>query len=352
MGLVDVFRRVLPLSDNDQYCLEQLEGEEEFEEVRRVIKEGKAKFLLQKFNISIFQDSDYFQLVSEFPELNDLLIRVNSKLKLKSQLEIFNKFKGKALETIRKIISSNVPGMVPAKNALALQLASKNEFHILIFGDNHMMKTMANNAAYLSPRSAVSHASSVMSNNSLYHARGGLCVIHDLMMMHRLDKNDLDTAMNTGFIIKDGVRFDTRAKIAATIKPSGGIETSLDKIRQQLPREKTLDRFNLLFLAKKSSDETYKVAIKKQDQEFIHDYISYSQTINVNISRELEAHIKEFVASFKKHEFSFIMDIPSDLPDTMVSMAKASARLRLSSEVQPEDVNFVKESIVEAFKGN
>ena len=352
MRLVDVFKRVLPLSDNDQYCLELLQGEEEFEEVRRVIKEGKAKFLLQKFNISIFQDSDYFQLVSEIPELNELLIRVNAKLKLNSQKETFDKFAPQAFQTIRKIISSNISGMITAKNALTLQLASKNDLHILIFGDNYGMKALVNNAAYLSPKSAISHASSVMSNNSLYHARGGICAVHDLMMMHRLDKTDFHTAMNTGFIMKDGTRFDTHAKILATITPSGGIETSLDKIRTQLPIPKTLERFRLVFLGKKSDEETYKVAIKKEDQEFIHDYINYSQTLKVILSRELEAHIKEFVEAFKKHEFSFFRDVPHDLADTIVMMSQASARIHLREEVEPQDIELAKEIVVEAFKGN
>ena len=82
MGVFDFFRRVLPLSDNDQYCLELLNGEEEYEPVKRIIKEQRAKFLLQRFNISIFKDAEYFQLISELPALNELLIKVNAKLKL------------------------------------------------------------------------------------------------------------------------------------------------------------------------------------------------------------------------------------------------------------------------------
>ncbi|MDP4012749.1 MAG: hypothetical protein Q8R00_04050 [Candidatus Nanoarchaeia archaeon] len=352
MGFLDLFKRVLPLSDNDQYCLQLLEGEEEYEEVKRVIKEGKAKFLLQKFNISMYQDGDYFQLVSEFPELNELLMQVNAKLKLIGQKDIYSRFSKDALNLVKKIISSNIAGMNSAKDVLSLQLFSKEYLHVLLFGDNPAMKALANNAAYLSPNAVAVKAASAMANNSLSHANNGLAVIHDLMMMHRLDRADFYTALNTGFIMKEGLRMETNAKILATITPSGGLEPTVERVRSQLPEDKMISKFHLTLLGRKSIDNPQKIAIKKEDREFIQDYIKLANTINVSISKEFEADIKQFTENLKKKEYYFFTDIRENLTEAIVNMSKSMARSRLTVNVEPQDVHRAKEIVLESLKGN
>lgn len=352
MGFLDVFKRVLPLSDNDQYCLQLLEGEEEHEEVKRVIKEGKAKFLLQKFNISIYHDGDYFQLVSEFPELNELLMKVNTKLKYLGNKDIYSKFSKDALDIIKKIISSNIAGMNSAKEVLTLQLFSKEPLHILLFGDNPAMKALANNIAYLSPNAVAVKATSAMANNLLSHANNGLAVLHDLMMMHRLDRADFYTALNTGFIMKEGLRIETNAKILATVSPSGGLEQTLERIRSQLPEDKMLSKFHLTLLGRKSIDNIQKTAIKKEDREFIQDYIKFVQSINVTISKDFEADIKQFTENLKKREYYFFTDIRENMAEAIVRISMALARSKLSDNVEPKDVHRAKELVLESLKGN
>lgn len=351
MGVLDFFRRALPLSDNDQYCLELLEGDEDYNQVRRIIKEKKAKFLLQKFNVSILQDGDYFQLVSELPELNELLIKLNSKLKLLGQKEIFSRFSENAFYIIRKIISSNVAGMEQAKSAVALQLFSKEDLHILIFGENPSKRELINNAAYLSPISAVSQASSAMSDNILFHANGGICAIHELLLMHRLDKSDFYNAMSQGYIIKENMRYDTKAKILATSTPSGGLARNLEGIRRQLPESKILNKFHLIFLAK-SASAAQRIGIKNEDKDFIKEYINYANQIEVLLSKDFEEHLKQFVQALKKKEHYFFTDIDDNLLTALILLAKASARSRLSTTVSVLDIERAKEIVFEGLKSN
>ena len=351
MGISDFFKSVLPLSDNDQYCLELLEGDEDYNQVRKIIKEKRAKFLLQKFNVSIYQDGDYFQLVSELPELNELLIKINSKLKLLGQKEIYSRFSQDAFNIIRTIISSNVSGLTQAKNALALQLFSKEDFHILLFGENTSKRELINNTAYLSPVSAVSKASSAVGDNILYHANGGVCAIHELLIMHRLDKSDFYSALDKGYIIKDKMRYDTKAKILATSTPSGGLARTFEGIRKQLPDSKLLNKFHLIFLAKNEGTAA-KISIKNEDQEFIKEYINFAQKIEVKLSKAFEDHLKQFVAALKKKEHYFFMEVHDNLVNALILLAKASARSRLSESVEVLDIERAKEIVFEGLKTN
>lgn len=351
MGVFDFFRRVLPLSDNDQYCLELLNGEEEYEQVKRIVKEQRAKFLLQKFNISIFKDADYFQLVSELPALNEILIKVNAKLKLRSQKEIFSSFAEHAFPLIRKIISSNVSGMEQAKSAVTLQLFSNEDIHLLIFGENNSKKGLINNAAYISPISAVSNAASAVGDNILYQANGGICAIHELLIMHRLDKSDFYSAMSKGYLIKDKMRYETKAKILATSTPSGGLERTFEGVRRQLPNLKVLNEFNLIFLAK-STGHSYSVSIKNEDHDFIKDYINFAKTIEVKMPKEFEDHLSKFVSAMKARQHYFFMDVTDKIYSALVILAKASARSRLKNTVEVLDVERAKEIVFEGLKGN
>ena len=351
MGVFDFFRRVLPLSDNDQYCLELLNGEEEYEPVKRIIKEQRAKFLLQRFNISIFKDAEYFQLVSELPALNELLIKVNAKLKLSNQKELFAEFSEHAFPIIKKIISSNVSGMDQAKNAVTLQLFSNEDIHILLFGENQSKKELINNAAYLSPISAVSKASSAVGDNVLYNANGGICAIHELLVMHRLDKSDFYNAMSQGFLIKDKMRYETKTNILATSTPSGGLERTFEGIRRQLPNLKILNEFHLVFLARQAGNQN-RISIKNEDRDLLKDYITFAKTIEVKIPKEFEEHFKQFFSALKTKQHYFFMDATDKIYSSLIALAKASARSRLKPTVEVLDIERAKEIVFEGLKGN
>lgn len=351
MGISDFFKRVLPLSDNDQYCLDLLNGEEEYDQVKRIIKEKKAKFLLQKFNLSIIQDSDYFQLVSEYPALNELLMKVNSKLKFRNQKEIFAAFSEGAFQIIRKIISSNVSGMEQAKSAVTLQLFSNEDIHFLIFGENQSKKELINNSAYISPISAVSKASSAVGDNILYHANGGICAVHELLVMHRLDKSDFYNAMSQGYLIKDKMRYETKTKILATSTPSGGLERTFEGIRRQLPNSKILNEFHLIFLAK-AANQAFRISIKNEDHDFIKDYINFAKTIEVKIPKEFEDHLSKFFLALKSKQHYFFTDVSDKIYGSLIILAKASARSRLKNTVEVLDVERAKEVVFESLKGN
>lgn len=351
MGVFDFFRRVLPLSDNDQYCLELLNGEEEYEPVKRIIKEQRAKFLLQRFNISIFKDAEYFQLVSELPALNELLIKVNAKLKLTNQKEVFAEFSEHAFPIIKRIISSNVSGMDQAKSAVTLQLFSNEDIHILLFGENQSKKELINNAAYISPISTVSKASSAVGDNALYNANGGICAIHELLVMHRLDKSDFYNAMSQGYLIKDKMRYETKAKILATSTPSGGLERTFEGIRRQLPNSKVLNEFNLIFLAKQAGNPV-RISIKNEDKDFIKDYINFAKAIEVKMPKEFEEHLNKFVTALKTKQHYFFVDITDKLLNSLIILAKASARSRFKQTVEVFDIERAKEIVFEGLKGN
>ncbi len=92
--------------------------------------------------------------------------------------------------------------------------------------------------------------------------------------------------------------------------------------------------------------------MKNEDRDFIKDYIAYAKTIEVKISKDLEEHLNKFVTASKTKQHYFFMDISDKLLNSLIILAKASARSRLKSTVEVLDIERAKEIVLEGLKGN
>ena len=134
MTFKQFIKKLFPISDNERYCLNLLRDDEEYESVKEVVRNKEAKFELRNFNITLFEDGDYFQLVPTREEGIDqvLIDSVNKKLKERSMLNHFNKFSEYAYGILPNLIAPEVSGMEDVKKAVSLQLFSRESLHIML----------------------------------------------------------------------------------------------------------------------------------------------------------------------------------------------------------------------------
>lgn len=374
MGIKDFFKGLIPISDNERYCLRSLRDFEEFDEIKRLIKKRRARFELKKFGISIFEDGEYFQVVSEDPELKNFLDKINPKIKKKYQKELFERFSKKAFEILPKCIASNILGLDSVKKAVALQLFAADNLHILLLGNAGVGKTdLVRAAAEFAPISSFGLGSGTsaaglgvaMRGNKIFKgllpmANGGLAAIDELNLMKRIDRTNLYSAMDKGFVGYDKIgghlKVDAKISVLATANPVGGkFNRTLEKIKRQLPFDPALlQRFHLMFFIRppdvarfgqitKKIVKDEKVKIREEDIEFIKDYIKYSESISVNFPKEFENSVTEFVENIKRREYRYLVEISPRLVIGLIRLIKASARMELRESVEQKDLDRAKE---------
>ena len=382
MGFIDAFKGVfLHLSDNDKYVLEQIKDLEDYKEIDRLVRQRKASFVIKKFNLSMIQDDEYFELESQEQDLENFLLKVNEQIKKKCEEKLFTKFANRAYEVIPNCISPNLYGLDTVKQAILLQLFSTDNLHILLLGDSGLgKKELVRAGAELSPVSSFGLGSGtqkaglsvVLSGKEVFKgllplADQGVCGIAELNLMRREDRAALYNAMEKGFISIDStdgpLKFDARVKVLASANPAGGkFDRTLEKIKRQLPFDNALlQRFHLLFFIKspdaitrsriaKKTVTDKKLKLKKEDTDFIKDYIDSTKQIEVNLPKEFEDEITEFVSYLKGKEYKYLVEISPRLVIGLIRLAKASARCELRTQVEEIDLNRAKEILKESFR--
>ena len=373
----DTLKLAKSLSSDDRASLEMISSflaPAESRRVKRLVKQGKLSF--RPYTIGI-AESSYSLLSAETKETKDLADKLNKKLRKQINSRVFSDFSKKAPEKMMSMIAPHIVGFEHVKKAVLLQLFALDKLHLLILGDPGTGKTEILRAASdIYPISSFGLGSGTssaglsvtvkgkeISPGLLPMADGGLACIDELNLMKKEDMASLYNAMEKGFITYDKggehYKFDSRVSVLATANPKkdkfkGG---RIEEVRKQMPFDPALlSRFHLVFLVRKpDADEFRSIArsiikdekkeIDKEDINFIREYISSSEKLEVVIPSSMEHQIVDFVAELKKNEDKYLIEVSPRIVTGFVRMAKAAARMEMRTLVEQKDVNLVKDIV-------
>ncbi|MEM4261077.1 MAG: ATP-binding protein [Candidatus Woesearchaeota archaeon] len=387
-SFIGFFRLFFPVRRSDRNKLEELNKVLEREQIKYIkymLKQGIISIdLIKNYSLSDLGDiGNYFQLIlkKKDKEVEKNLNEINGIIKEYYNKNSFSKF-AKRSDIITKYIAPNIIGMDIVKQAVTLQLFSKEKIHILLLGDPATGKTdILRSVQNLAPVSSfglgsgttgvglsISVVGKEISKGLLPMADNGICCIDELNLMKQEDQASLYNAMEKGFVTYDKgnthIKFDARIRLLATANPKDGkFRQKLPDIKKQLPFEPALiSRFHLVFIIKKPSEDefieiTRNIVLKekekhdkKSDIDFIKEYIDYAQKKDVEFDNQLEPTITNFIKDLKKKEDEFIIEISPRLIIGIMNMSKARARMQLKNKVDKEDLQYVLNIVEKSLK--
>ncbi|MEF8875010.1 MAG: minichromosome maintenance protein MCM, partial [Candidatus Thermoplasmatota archaeon] len=305
--------------------------------------------------------------------------------KMKEEEDVFEK--------IYRSIAPDIYGMEEVKQAITLQLfggvrkmvkrsPKRGDIHILLVGDPGTAKSqLLHSLAALAPKSmyesgkgssGVGLTASVVKDEDiggwtveagvLPLCDGGIACIDELDKMSEDDREHMNDAMGTAQsipIAKAGKTMTLRSRTAvlAAGNPKYGRFDIHDEISNQIDIHPSLvDRFDLIFpiLDQPNNDvehdrkKTEHIAAMHRregkgsdtmgelDDELIRKYVAYARRIRPDHSKKSQEEIIEFYNELRRESDDSVKITPRQL-DTLHRMAEASARSRLSEEVEHED---------------
>jgi replicative DNA helicase Mcm len=385
---MDLVRLALPLSTQKRAFLATLKTylePRDVSEVRSLLKQKLADIVIEspKLSAAIGESVSYplIKPLSKDVKILAYLEKLNDRVLNQAYETGLQRFSKHAADSCYQFIAPNIVGMEIVKKAIALQLfATYTEpVHVLLLGDPGTGKTdMLRSAADLHPIASFGLGSGTTGVGLTVTVKGddvqkgllpladkGLCAIDELNLMDEKDRASLYNAMEKGFITYDKggnhIRFDARIKVIATANPTGDRFTawSLSSLKKQLPFDSALlTRFHLVFLIHKPNMQDFVQISEKivknerstknpSDMEFMQRYVSRASALEVKIPPALEKTIVDFVASLKRDEHRYLVEISPRLVIGIVRLAKASARMRLSVAVEEQDIRNVEQIVIE-----
>ncbi|MEM4267868.1 MAG: ATP-binding protein [Candidatus Woesearchaeota archaeon] len=378
--LSDLLKYFLPLTNDEKLTLRDITllSSEDISEIKKLLKERRvaAKRWSIKSPSGELSYPVFECIAKEDEKLHEYIAEINKKLREHFSEKEFRKFSQEAATFILKHIAPGIEGMQVIKEAAMLQLFAKEPVHILLLGDPGTGKTeILRSVAGLHPISTFGLGSGTTGvglsvtvkgrevlPGLLPMADGGICAIDELNLMDEKDRASLYNAMEKGFISysKGGrhYQFDARVRIIATANPKGDkfAGNTLTKIKKQIPFDSALlSRFHLIFLIRRPSTEEFNKITRRilseeerastNYYEFIREYIRFAENIKVEVKDEIKQEIVDFASQIKEMEEKTFIEITPRLVKGLLSLAKASARLRLDITVKAEDINIVKSII-------
>ncbi|MBN2422562.1 hypothetical protein JXB41_05005 [Candidatus Woesearchaeota archaeon] len=384
-SISDLPRLLLPLSKQKSKVLLNLKllaEKDDFKKARYLVKTNKADIIMEKLGISpyFFEDKLYPKLIlkTKNDEIKEFVANLNKDVLDKVKTKAFREFSQNAEKNMIKLIAPNIHGLDIIKKTIMLQLFALEPVHILLLGDPGTGKTaLLKSASQLHPISSFGLGSGTSSaglgvtvkgkeiiNGLLPRADRGLCAIDELNLMKREDYAYLYSAMEKGYITYDKadkhLKLQTRVRILATANPKGDkfVGRMTETLKKQVPFDTALlSRFHLVFLIRKPGIQgfihiTKKIirdqtrTINKEDYDFVKEYIAFSEKLNIEFSKKLEPEVIEFVKYVTRYEKEFIIEITPRIVIGFIRLAKSLARLNLRNKVTKEDLEEVKEIIL------
>lgn len=384
MWFIDLFKLLRPLSKKEKEKIEELEEflyANEAKKLKRLVKLKKAAFssltlgvsdsILKRRHFTILQDSQ-----------DEFIKEINEKIVSQIKKKAFKEFSENAPDVMIELIAPNIVGLHRIKEAVSLQLFADERVHILLLGDPATGKTdIVRAAAELSPAASFGLGSGIsgaglglmfkgdeLIMGLLPKSNGGICCIDELNLIRKDDLGYLYNAMEKGFISYDkagkSIQLNADVKVLATANPLKDRFTSTDieLLRKQIPLDAALlTRFHIVFIIRKPSLRRFidiaKKMVKQKTKElsssdisFIKEYISYCKKIDVEFPMELQKKIVEFAGDMKERERSFVMDVSPRLIAGLMRLAKASARMQLRRAVNEEDLEKVRDILIDSLK--
>lgn len=354
MGVFDWIRLMKPLSEDQKFSLDFLKDEDEYEDVKKLLKLEKIKFEIVNAGFTFFPDNEYLQLTTNDESLKDFIDVVNLKLKRRAGLNWFERFSAVAYETISRSVARGIIGLEDVKKALCLQLFSKERMHVLLFNDAGLYSyNFLNSVGILSNNAISCLGLEVNDSNMLSQTDLGIICVDDLNTVKKDHRGFLINAMDNGVVADERGVKAARIRVLAAAKPIGGkFSRTFASLKRQNPIENYfMNKFDLVFYNRWDDAATkgggrsvqFYDEITKEDSDFIKSYVDYAFNIDVRISDnffdELETYLKDLKAGISKST----RDINKRLMATLEKLAKASARIELRREVERKDVDRAKE---------
>ncbi len=387
--LKDFIRQLLPLQKKHRRELKELRtflSPDQLSDSKYLLKTkkiglGDSATNISKKLLSLSSLKQFNVLVEETPILT-LVKDLNMLIRKKTYEQSYRAFAPFAKERILGYIAPNILGMDDIKEAVLLQLFSKERFHILLLGDPGTGKTdILRSVSAISPINSfglgsgtsgaglsVSMKGKDVQKGLLLLANNGLCCIDELNLMKKTDRAALYSAMEKGIVTYDKgsmhKSFQARVKILATANPVGDrfVGQSLSIIKQQVPFDSALlSRFHLVYITRKPGVKelvfiTRKIIkstatrLREEDLCYIKDYVAYALKQEVLFDKTHASLVADFIEDVKLHENKYLIEISPRLVHGIMRMAQARARLFLRDKTEEEDVKeairLVKQSLV------
>ena len=389
--LIDLFRLAMPLPEEKRKLIAALAehiDSADVKEIAGLVKQKKADIAAGRMNVSpqLLSAAEYPEIVpkADDKQISEYAKKINSIVLGRVRERSYRQFSEKAAETIPRFIGMNIVGLEEIKKAASLQLFSPatEPVHMLLLGDPGTGKTdILRSAAALHPVSSFGLGSGTtgvgltvtvkgeqVSKGLLPMADKGLCAIDELNLMEDKDRASLYNAMEKGFITYDKggkhYKFDARVSVIATANPKGDrfVGWTLETLKRQLPFDSALlTRFHLVFLVRKPDVKQF-VEISRRivrsqkseaeggDESFIKGYVAHCQKLDVEIPPSFEHDIVDFVGEIKKNERRYLIEVSPRLVLGFIRLAKASARMRMSRQVNSQDIANVKAVVEHGLK--
>ncbi len=392
--LWDLVKLSLPMGREKRQAIKQATpylDEQDIKQLRYYLKLDRAFAQTQSFATTkdFFEDKEwvFFKTHISDDDLKKFLDRINKDICSKAKEEAFLEFAPKALSSISSLIAPNIIGMDGAKRAATAQLFAVEPMHILLIGDPGTGKTdILRGASKIAPIGSMGLGSgtsgaglSVMAKGDtiikglLPMADGGIACIDELNLMKSKDAAALYNAMEKGFVTYDKggkhEQLSAKVRVLATANPQGDtfIGKSVESLRKQIPFDDALlSRFHIIFIVRKATDEEFEqitkhivqthtetgsasIKLGAGDIDFIKQYITYADKIDVKFDSTHEAKIVEFIKALKVDERKFLQEVGPRTVVGVIRIVKAIARSELAQAVDEDHLRvgfeIVKESL-------
>lgn len=382
MDVLRTFRKLSPSEEENATNISSFLSKKDAKYSNTLVKQRKIEIILSASGLSkkLIGNLELPQLVARTsePEIREYVEQINSQIWDSAKENIFEQFSNEAVDNIPAMIAESLVGFEYVKKAVALQLFSKERFHILLLGDPGTGKTRVLKAATdISPISsfglgsgttgaglAVTVKGKEVIKGLLPMANGGLCAIDELNLMKEDSRASLYSAMEDGFVAysKGGhhERFDAKVSVLATANPIGDKfkGSSPEELKKQLPFDAALlTRFHLTFILRKPNLKQFKEISKSllnkknskisdADLKFLRAYLDRANSINhVKLPKHFETEIVDFIAKIKESEDKYLIEVSPRMVVGFMIMSKAAARMELRDTVHQNDIELVKQII-------
>jgi len=357
-----------------------------------VVKELKSSNL--KAILDLYIDAIYIEPVDR--DVEDISISAEDERKIREL--------AKSTDLLNLIASSVAPGLYGKqyeiiKKAIALQLVSggkrkrsvdeRKNIHILVLGDPGVGKSkLLRYVSEIAPKSkyVVGVTSSsvgltaavrrdeifkggwVLEAGALVLASGGLVCIDELDKLSTEELQSLHEAMEQQTITIDKANIHatlrTETSILAAANPKFGRWDKMKNIVDQIDLPPTIiNRFDLIFVLidepNPQQDETIVNELLKGlkeerkpplDKDLLRKYIIYAKKIEPQWTNTALDIVKDFYIKLRSSSGEGTIPITTRQLMSIIRIAEASAKIRLSPVVTEDDVNLAKEILLYSLK--
>ena len=333
MSFLDLFRQLRPLRHDDQTKLESIGkhlSSEEQDIIYAAYRQRKLAIHFPTFGTGVVTDEAFPQLhlLAAGSHLEELAASINAKVRSKVEHKLFHRIADHPLH-LSALLAPHL--RIPAaKEAILLQIFSRERFHILLAGDTGAEQQLLHDAAALAPRASAAAFSRKKAAGAVFsalqQADQGLCCLSGLQHLNNSEQAALASAMEKGEAHPRGKpTLDARIKVLAAVSPRKSLAAEALPISAPLLRA-----FSLIFFLKKGKEDIPDAGqLPAADLALFQDFARFASSVSVQFPSALEHEVLAFVERLqKKSRLSH-----PHLISAVISMAQALSRMHLADKV-------------------